>query len=134
MLGTWLGWQRETEIGDLSLAGDVFSLRIFRIRQVQRLAMLAAVNFRVRTKSLLHITAFAFHNVFAVIPALQVAAAEFTFRVVFIAGALIRFLDFQFVAWQLWKVRALTRSRSSRGGQCSCPRLKSTAGAARDSF
>src|SRR6266571_4746576 len=139
LLGTLLWRQRQTEVGDLSLAGDIFALWVLRIRQVQCFAMLAAVDLRVRTESLLHITAFAFHNVFAVIPALQVAAAEFTFHVVFIAGALIRFLDFQFVVRQLWKVCALTRSRSSscRQGSCprlKCPRLKSAAIAARDSF
>src|ERR1700720_3505165 len=92
---------RQSEHRKLPLTGDVQTAGRFRIGQIQRLAMLAAINFRIRAPSLRYIAACLFHNVGHVIPAFEMSAAEFAFGIRLIAGALARFLDFDFVMGKL---------------------------------
>ena len=92
---------RQPEHRELPFSGHVQPARRFRIGQIQRLAMLAAIHFRILSPSLRHIAARLLDGVGDVIPAFEMSAAEFAFSVQLIAGALSRFLDFDFVMGKL---------------------------------
>src|SRR6266699_3689098 len=115
-----LGRDREAEHRELPLARDVQTDWRFRVRKVQRLAMLAAVHFSILSPSLRRVAARLFDRVGHVIPAFEMSAAEFAFGVQLIAGALACFLDFDFVMGKL-----LQSDGGPAGfgcGQRSCPR------------
>src|SRR5438034_2156873 len=96
-----LGRDRQPKHRELPFSGHVQSARRLRVREIQRLAMLAAVHFRILSPSLRHIAARLFDGVGHVIPAFEMSAAEFAFGIQLIAGALSRFLDFDFVMRKL---------------------------------
>ena len=116
-----LGRDREAEHRELPLARDVQTAWRFRVRKVQRLAMLAAVHFSILSPSLRHVAARLFDRVGHVIPAFEMSAAEFAFGIQLIAGALSRFLDFDFVMGKLVGCNACGPAGFGCG-QRSCPR------------
>ncbi len=71
--------------------------------------MLAAIHFGIRAPGLFGIAASLFDDIRGVKPSLEMAAAEFSLGVFFIAGALPRLLEFHFV------VRKLRGSDCGRG-------------------
>src|SRR6266550_781325 len=116
-----LGRYREAEHRELPLARDVQTDWRFRVRKVQRLAMLAAVHFSILSPSLRHVAARLFDRVGHVIPAFEMSAAEFAFGIELIAGALSRFLDSDFVMGKL--LESDVGGPAGFGcGQRSCPR------------
>src|SRR6185369_12964652 len=82
----------QPEDGCHAHAGDVL-LVLFRIRQIQRLAILATIDFPVRSPSLCDISAILLDAVAGIEPALQVATANLVLLVFQVAGALMQFLD-----------------------------------------
>src|SRR5579862_202492 len=92
--------QRQSEHGFHALARHVH-FGVDGIRQIQSLAMLAAVNFRVASPGFFRVAASFFNHVFRIEPAFQMAAAEFALLVFLIAGALTRLLDFDFMMRKL---------------------------------
>src|SRR5512146_3040662 len=83
-----LGRNCQPEHRNLPLTGHVGAARVLGIGQVQGLAMLAAVDFRLRPEGLLHVPTLPLQHVVVVVPALQVAAAELALGVLFVAGTL----------------------------------------------
>jgi len=76
-------------------------LRLARMRQVQGFAVLATIDFGVRPHRLLDVPTFALDRVLCIGPELQVSAAELSLLIFFVAGALSRLLDFDFVLGKL---------------------------------
>ncbi len=74
--------------------------------------MLATIYFGVPSPGLFYIAASLLHDVTSVGPALQMSAAELTFGVFLIAGALSLLFDFHFVMGELLRTR--------RGGSGLC--------------
>ena len=109
--------QRQSEHGNHSLAGNV-DLGFVGIGQVERLAIFAAIDFGVRSPSLLDVAALALNHVLRIEPAFQMAAAELALFVLFVAGTLSGLLDLHFVMGKLLEVRAA----HCRGRQRMYPR------------
>jgi len=63
--------------------------------------MFAAVHFGIRTPGFFHVPALLLENVSHIEPALEMAAAEFSLGVLFIASTLPRLLDLYFVMGKL---------------------------------
>ena len=112
--------QSQAEHGNPAFPGNI-DFRVFRTGQIQRLAMLAAVHFSILSPSLRHVAARLFDRVGHVIPAFEMSAAEFAFGIQLIAGALSRFLDFDFVMGKLVGCNACGPAGFGCG-QRSCPR------------
>ncbi len=79
--------QRQPEHRNHPLPGDVH-LGFLGIRQIERLAMLAAVDFGIRSPGLFGIAARLLDYIFGVEPALQMPTAELAFLILLVAGAL----------------------------------------------
>jgi len=92
--------QRQPEHRNLSLSGDVHHC-FGGIRQIERLAVLAAIDFGIAAPGFFRVAAGLFQHIGGVEPALQMAAARFAFFVFFVAGALPRLLDFDFMMREL---------------------------------
>ena len=71
------------------------------MRQVKRLAMLAAIHFRTGSPGFLGVAAGLLYNVGGIKPALEMASAEFTLGILFVAGTLPGLLDFHLVMRKL---------------------------------
>src|SRR4029077_5328100 len=71
--------------------------------------MFAAIHFCLRPQGLLHVATLALDCVGPVGPELQMTAAEFALLIFFVAGALPRLLDLDFV---VGKLRNILRTRS----------------------
>src|SRR5581483_22042 len=84
--------------------GDVQTARILRVGQVERPAVLAAVDFRVAPVGFFHVTALLFQHVGSVKPALQVSAAELSLGVLFVTGALAWLLQLDLVVGKLGRL------------------------------
>jgi len=108
-----LSGQSQAEHRYLPLARDVEASRLFRIGQVQRLAVLAAINLGFFPPGLLHISAGLLENIIHIKPSLEMAAAEFALFVLLVTGTLIELFDLHFV---LRKLRNLANS-AGRSGQ-----------------
>src|ERR1700730_1304049 len=100
--------QRQSEHRDHSLPCHVH-LCFRRIWQVERLTVLATIDFGVGSPGLFRIAASLFENVRGIEPALQMPAAEFALLIVLVAGALPRLLDFDLM---VGKLRNILRARS----------------------
>ena len=97
----------------LPLTCDVKPADSTWVRQIQSLAMLASINFSVRSPGLLGITAGLLHHIGAVEPSLQMSAAELAFGIFLVTGALSDFLSFHFVMRKLlWSCCFDRRQRS----------------------
>jgi hypothetical protein len=92
--------QGQPENRNHSLAGDIH-FRFRRIRQIERLAMFAAINFGIRPPGLFGVAASLLDHIFRVEPALQMSAAEFSLFVLLVAGALPRLLNLDLVMGKL---------------------------------
>src|SRR5579862_4707431 len=103
---------RQPEHRGLSGSGNIQSAGRLRIGQVQRLTMLAAINLGIGAPVFFYITARLLNNVCGVKPPFEMPAAELSFRVFLVAGALPRLLEFNLV---IWKLRS--GLRYSSGGQ-----------------
>ena len=88
------GRHGQAEHRGLSLASHIQPASSVRIGQVERLAMLAAINFRIRPPGLFGIAASLLEHIRGVEPALQMSAAEFALGVFLVTGTLPRLLDF----------------------------------------
>ena len=100
--------QRQPEDGYHALARDV-GRGLPRRGQVERLAMFAAIDLSLRSPGFFSIAAGLLDYVLAVEPALQMAAAEFSFFVLLVAGALPCLLDLDLMVGEL---RNILRARS----------------------
>src|SRR5450432_1388976 len=92
--------QRQSEHRNHSLPRHIH-LRFSGSRQIQRLAVFAAVDFGLRSPGFLHVAALALDGVGHVGPELQMAAAEFSLFVFLVAGALPGLLDLDLVVREL---------------------------------
>jgi hypothetical protein len=111
--------QCQAEYRNHSFARDVhFALP--GSRQVERLAVFAAIDFGLRSPGLLHISTIPLDRVGHVEPELQVAAAEFALGIFLVAGALPCFFDLHFVVGKLRNVLSAGSGHfASRQGTCS---------------
>src|SRR6202167_2948551 len=99
--------------------------RFRRIRQIERLAMLAAVDLGVRPPRFFHVAASLLDHILGIEPALQVSAAELAFFVFLVAGALPGLLNFDFVMRKLCgSLRSGSRDFASR--QSTYPHSRGT--------
>jgi hypothetical protein len=96
-----LGRDCQAEYRGLSLASHIQPANSVRVGQVERLAVLAAIDFRIRSPGLFGITASLLEHIRGVEPALQMSAAELALGVSLVTGALPWLLDFYFVMWEL---------------------------------
>src|ERR1700758_751293 len=85
----------------LTFTSYVGAARALRIGQVERPANFAAIDLRIATPGFFDAAAFLLERIGGVEPALQMAAAELAFLVFFVAGALARLLDFDFMVGKL---------------------------------
>src|SRR6516162_916668 len=92
---------RHAKYGQFADPGYVLSPRLLRVGQVEGLAMLAAVYFRIVSITLPHVPASLLDHIRQVKPAFQVPAAEFPLGVLLVTGTLQRLLVFHFVVRQL---------------------------------
>jgi hypothetical protein len=105
-----------------SLSGHI-DLGLRRLRQVQCLAMLAAVDLGIRTPRLLRVPASPLQYVNGIEPPLQVPTAELSLFIFLVARTLPRLLNLDLM------MRKLRRSFSSRGcdfarRQCTYPQSR----------
>jgi len=103
---------RQPENRNLPRPGHIQTTRLLRIWQIKRLAMLAAINFRIAPPSLLYIAASLLEHIGGIEPALEMPAAKLALLVLLVASPLSRLLDFDLV------VRELRRSQRARGYGC----------------
>ena len=92
--------QGQTKHGNPAFPGNI-DFCVFRAGQIQRLAMLAAVDFGVLAPSFLGVTTGLFDYIRSVEPTLQMSAAELAFLVLLVAGTLSHFLNLDLVLWKL---------------------------------
>ncbi len=92
---------RQPEHRRLSGAGNVDATRFLGTGQVERLAMLTAIDLGIFSPGLFGIAAGLLLHVFRVEPALEMTAAELALGVLLIAGALPRLLDLDPVPGEL---------------------------------
>src|ERR1700758_1390148 len=85
----------------LTFTSYVGAARALRIGQVERPANFAAIDLRIATPGFLDAAAFLLERIGGVKPALQMATAKLAFLVFFVAGALARLLDFDFMVGKL---------------------------------
>jgi len=85
--------QGQSKYRDLPLPGNIHAAQIFRVRQVQSFAILAAIDLGIFPPSLLKVATSLFDDVAHVIPALEMATAELALLVLLVAGALADFLN-----------------------------------------
>ena len=97
----FFSWNRQPEHRRLSLSRDVHPTHVFRVRQIKRLAMFTAINFSVRSPLSRHVSATLLYNIVHVVPAFQVAAAQFSLGILFVAGTLSLFFDLYLVIGKL---------------------------------
>ena len=93
--------QRQSKHRDLPLPGNIHPAQIFRVGQVQSLAIFAAIDLGILTPGLLYVATSLLDNVCHVVPALEMAAAELAFVILLIAGALADFLNLYFMMREL---------------------------------
>jgi len=100
--------QGQPEHRNHSLPGNIH-LGFRWIRQIKRLAVFAAVDFRIPSPGFFGVAAGLLDHVSPVGPALQMAAAELAFLVLLVAGALPVLFDLDLV---MGKLRRSLRARS----------------------
>jgi hypothetical protein len=120
-------WQRQPEHRNHALSRYVHFL-FYGIGQVQGLTMLAAINFGVRPPGFFHVTTGLFEHVDPVRPALQMAAAEFAFFILLVAGALPGLLDLYFVTRKLRRSLGVGSGDFASRQRLTSLRLKPAAG------
>ena len=81
--------------------GYIHAVRFIRIRQVECLAVLTPINFRLISPGLTHVAAGLFDDVVGVKPMFKMPAAELTLCVFLVAGALARLLILDLMIRQL---------------------------------
>src|SRR5206468_6953104 len=91
----------QTEHRYLPPAGDVLAARIVGARQIDRLAMLAAVDLGMLAIGFLHVAAILLDDVGHIEPALQVTTAQLALLVSLVAGALPLLLELYLVVRKL---------------------------------
>src|SRR5690349_23174474 len=96
-----LGRDCQAEHRGLSLASHIQPANSVRVGQVERLAVFAAINLRIRPPGLFGVTAGLLEHIRGVEPALQMSAAELALGVFLVTGALPWLLDFYFVMREL---------------------------------
>lgn len=117
---TLLLWRhRQPENRNLARSSNIKATRLLGIRQIERLTMLAAIDFRIAAPSLLHITTGLLQDIGSVKPAFEMTAAKLAFFVLLVASPLSRLLNFDFV---LGKLRRSLRARGYGCGQKVHPR------------
>ena|SRR6266849_1873701 len=107
----------------LSLPRHIQTADPVRVGQIQGLAVLAAIHFRIRPPGLLGVAAGLLEHIRGVEPALEMSTAELALGILLVAGALPWLLEFHFVMRKL-------RGSGCGCGQKRCPRRcgKSAAG------
>jgi hypothetical protein len=90
---------RQAKNGKLPRSRHIHSIGFVWIRQVERLAVLAAIYFRLVTPSLPHIAAGLLDDIVVIKPMLKMSAAELALGVFLIAGALAGLLVLNLVIW-----------------------------------
>lgn len=100
-----LSGQRKTEYRNLSLSSNILSGCLIRIWQVERLAVLTAINFSLFPPGFFNISTSLFDHVIGVKPPLQMSTAELSFFVLLITRTLIELLDLYFVFGKLRNLR-----------------------------
>src|SRR6202046_3797327 len=107
----WLIFRRQgqPEHRNHSLAGDI-DFRFLGIRQVKRLAVLAAVDFSIRSPGFFGVAASLLDHVLRIKPALQMSPTKLAFFVFLVTGALSRLLGLDLMMRKL-RSRARTGSR-----------------------
>src|SRR5437588_1703493 len=113
-----LGRNRQPEHRNLPLSCHIDALHVFRVGQVQGLAIFAAIDFGVRSPGFGYVATFLLEHVSHVEPALEMPAAELSLCVLLIAGTLPHFLYFYFV---MGKLRRSQRGCGFASGQWSLP-------------
>ena len=109
-----LRWQRQPEHRNHSLPGDVH-LGFLGIRQIERLAVFAAVDFGIRPPGFFSVAARLLDYIFGVEPAFQMTAAELAFLILLVAGALPRLFDLDLMMGKLGRsLRARSCNFASR--------------------
>src|SRR5208337_109000 len=116
--------QRQAKHRNLPLPSYIHH-RFPGVRQVQSLAMLAAVDLSIQSPGLFHIPAILLDQIHAIKPALQMAAAKLAFLVFLVAGALPRLLDLDLVTGKLrsslhTRSGDFARHRGTGCGRCPC--------------
>ena len=106
--------QCQPEHRNHSLPGDI-DFRFLGIRQIKRLAVLAAVDFCVRSPGFFRVAAGLLDHVLRVKPALQMSATEFAFFVFLVTGALSRLLGLDLM---MRKLRSSLRTGSRDFASC----------------
>src|SRR5216683_7269091 len=92
--------QSQAEHGNPAFPGNI-DFRVFRTGQIQRLAMLAAVDFGILAPRFLSVATGLLDHIRSVEPALQMSAAELAFLVLLVAGTLSRLLNLDLVMRKL---------------------------------
>ena len=85
----------------LPLPRNIQSGHRFRIGQVERFAVLTPIYLGIFSPSLLRVSTSLLQHISCVIPAFKMPATKFALSIVFIAGALPRLLDLDFMVWKL---------------------------------
>src|SRR5206468_6343877 len=85
----------------LALTRPIQSTHRFGMGQVERFAALTPVYLGIFSPSLLRIATRLPQHIGCVIPAFKMPAAKFALGIVFVAGALPRLLDLDFMVWKL---------------------------------
>src|SRR5579862_8568357 len=96
-----LAWNGQPKHRSLPWPGDVQSFRVVWIRQIQRLAVLAAINLGIFSPGFFRVAALLLQHIVGVEPALQMSAAELALFVLLVAGPLSALLELHFVMRQL---------------------------------
>jgi hypothetical protein len=122
LVGLSLGWKCQPENGGPALTRDVYSADICRIGEVQRLAVFTAIDFGVVTPGATHVTTLLFDDVVDVEPTLEMSAAKLVLGVLFITGALPRFLHLDLVIGELLGSLHFASHPSRRQNTCLASR------------
>src|SRR5208337_321980 len=96
-----LGCQGQSKNGLLAQSSNILAARFLFARQIQSLAVLTTIDFRLVAKGLPDVAASLLQHVGQIKPALQMSATELALCVWFVAGALERFLVLHLVFWEL---------------------------------
>src|SRR5271157_1363781 len=96
-----LGLQSQSKNGLLAQTSNILVSRLLFARQVQRLAVLTTIDFRLVAKALAHIATGLLQHIGQIEPALQMSAAELALCVRLVTGALERLLIFHLMFGKL---------------------------------
>src|SRR5579884_1428837 len=116
ILLAFLRWHRESEHRDLTASGDVQTLGVIRMWQVERFTEFTAIDLSVASVGLFDVSALLLEDVGLIEPALQVAAAQLALVVLFVTGTLKVLFDLDLMVRKLRNLRNRVFGNSLHAG------------------